>query len=226
MTKRLLDNMPRTTQMICWSLMRFAPDSPFFRGTDQLKAKHRYYTATEKHRHQPHHSLPEEKRGFCSLLAYKYCTWLYLKVRFSLMGFTGLIWQLKKLKFLHFPRIWTNSLNEDARIQSRRSCETKTKQKSNTGVSFKATIPLANLHTKSMTTWTDDKVWLSFNLNAPKAVNFQYTRTVRTLIREHQIFKKCGNTYHTIQEISTGKKKRGERHSVEQKNLITICPLT
>lgn len=30
------------------------------------------------------------------------------------MGFTGLIWQLKKLKFLHFPRIWTNSLNEDA----------------------------------------------------------------------------------------------------------------
>lgn len=58
-----------------------------------------------------------------------------------------------------------------------------------------------------MTTWTDDKVWLSFNLDAPKAVFFQYTRTVHTLIREHQIFKKCGNTYHTIQEISTGKKE-------------------
>lgn len=119
MTKRLLDNMPRTTQMICWSLMRFAPDSPFSRGTDQLKAKHRYYTATEKHRHQPHHSLPEEKRGFCSLLPYKYCTWLYLKVRFSLMGFTGLIWQLKKLKFFNFPRIWTPSCPNSVSAQLR-----------------------------------------------------------------------------------------------------------
>lgn len=56
-----------------------------------------------------------------------------------------------------------------------------------------------------MTTWTDDKVWLSFNLCTPKAVIFQYTRTVSTLIMEHQIFNKCGNTYHTIQEISTEK---------------------
>lgn len=36
---------------------------------------------------------------------------------------------------------------------------------------------------------------------------FQYTRTVRTLIMEHQIFTKCGNTYHTIREISTEKKE-------------------
>lgn len=58
-----------------------------------------------------------------------------------------------------------------------------------------------------MTTWTDDKVCLSFNLGAPKAVIFQYTHTVRTLIMEHQIFNKCGNTYHIIQEISTKKKE-------------------
>lgn len=64
-----------------------------------------------------------------------------------------------------------------------------------------------------MTTWTDDKVWLSFILRSPKAVIFQYTRTVRTLIMEHQIFNKCGNTYHTIQEISTEKKKRRKTFS-------------
>lgn len=58
-----------------------------------------------------------------------------------------------------------------------------------------------------MTTRTDDKVCLSFNLGAPKAVIFQYTHTVRTLIMEHQIFNKCGNTYHIIQEISTEKKE-------------------
>lgn len=83
----------------------------------------------------------------------------------------------------------------------------------NAVVFFKAMIPLANLHIESMATWTDDKVWLSFNLCTPKSVIFQYTRTVRTLIMEHQIFNKCGNTYHTIQEISTEKKKKRKTFS-------------
>lgn len=81
-----------------------------------------------------------------------------------------------------------------------------------------------------MTTWTDDKVWLSFNLCTPKAVIFQYTRTVRTLIMEHQIFNKCGNTYYTIQEISTKKKeekdiqwnKRTLLQSVLSRNYLDI----
>lgn len=39
-----------------------------------------------------------------------------------------------------------------------------------------------------MATWTGDNVWLAFNLSTLKAVIFQYTRTVREPIMEHQIF--------------------------------------
>lgn len=62
----------------------------------------------------------------------------------------------------NFPQIWTPLC--PIPVSQPKNKKTKEKATHNAEVFFKATIPLVNLHIKSMTTWIEDKVWLSFNL--------------------------------------------------------------